>query len=137
MNNNLKNFLLGGISLSFVNISGKVVNLLILPLLTFYLSPHEFGVIAIYLIIILILSMIYNPSLISSTLRLYYDNDKDSTENKVLIFSSFSFLIFIPLLFLIITSFVDSNFYKSFFSNFSFYPYGFLAITPSITKCAI
>ena len=136
-NKSLSNFLLGGLSLSFVNLSGKIVNLIILPLLTFYLLPIEFGIIAIYLAIISILSMLYNPGLISATIRLYYDNDKDSIENKRLFFSSLSFLIIAPILIIISFIFIGNDIFPLMFSNFKFYPYGFLAITPSITKCAI
>ncbi len=78
MSNSLKQFFLGGLSLSVVNISGKIVNLLILPIITLYLIPSDFGMIAVYMLIISVLGMLYNPGIISVTLRLYYDNNDDS-----------------------------------------------------------
>jgi len=129
----LKRFLLGGISLSIVNISGKIVNLLILPIITYYLLPSDFGVIAIYMLVISILGMLYNPGIISATLRLYYDNEADSDENKILIGSSVLFLLILPVFLAILSLFFGESLFNIFFKNFKFWPYGFFAVIASIT----
>ncbi|MFY0631398.1 MAG: oligosaccharide flippase family protein [Flavobacteriaceae bacterium] len=133
MSKSIKQFFLGGLSLSLVNISGKIVNLLVLPIITAYLSPDDFGVIAVYMLIISILGMVYNPGIISVTLRLYYDNEDDSEENRKLVGSSVAFLIFLPLLILLLSCIFQDRLFQLFFKNFNFWPFGFLAILASIT----
>ena len=108
----LKRFLLGGISLSIVNISGKIVNILILPIITLYLSPSDFGLIAVYMLIISVLGMLYNPGIISVTLRLYYDNNDESDENRTLVGSSVVFLILFPLLIFFISLIFQETLFK-------------------------
>ncbi len=129
----IREFFLGGISLSLVNISSKVVNLIILPVITFYLLPEDFGIIAIYSLIIGILGMIYNPGIISVTIRLYYDNEDSSIENKRLVGSSFGFLIIIPILLLLFSVFYGDLIFLQLFNDFDFWPYGFLAILAAMT----
>ena len=133
MSKSLKQFFIGGLSLSAVNISGKIVNLLILPIITIYLSPSDFGVIAIYMLVISILGMLYNPGIISATLRLYYDNEADSDENKILIGSSVLFLLILPVFLAILSLFFGESLFNIFFKNFKFWPYGFFAVIASIT----
>ena len=133
MSNSLKQFFLGGFSLSVVNISGKIVNLLILPIITLYLIPSDFGMIAVYMLIISVLGMLYNPGIISVTLRLYYDNNDDSEENRTLVGSSLIFLIFFPLLILFISLIFQETLFNLFFKDFNFWPYGFLAVLASFT----
>ena len=129
----IREFFLGGISLSLVNISSKVVNLIILPIITFYLLPEDFGIIAIYTLIISVLGMIYNPGIISVTIRLYYDNKDSSIENKRLVGSSFGFLIIIPILLLFFSVFYGDLIFSQLFIDFDFWPYGFLAILGAMT----
>lgn len=133
MSNTVKQFFLGGLSLSAVNISGKIVNLLVLPILTAYLCPDDFGTVAVYMLIISFLGMVYNPGVISVTLRLYYDNQDQSLENKKLIGSSVVFLVCLPLFVLLISCIFQDKLFQLFFKNFSFWPFGFLAILASIT----
>lgn len=133
MSKSLNQFFLGGLSLSAVNISGKIVNLLILPIITLYLSPSDFGVIAVYMLIISVLSMIYNPGIISVTLRLYYDHDDSSEENRLLIGSSVFFLVVFPILIVLISVLFQDRIFNLFFKDFNFWPYGFFAVLASIT----
>ena len=133
MSKSLKQFFLGGLSLSAVNISGKIVNLLVLPIITAYLSPKDFGVIAVYMLVISVLGMLYNPGIISVTLRLYYDYDDDDIRNKKLVGSSFVFLITMPLLFVFFCCVFQDSLFIFFFKDFTFWPYGFLAVLASIT----
>ena len=78
MKTDVKNFFIGGGLLSVVNISHKAVNFILLPIFTFYLTPHEFGLMGVYFLVVAVLSMIYNPGVISATTRLFYDNVKTS-----------------------------------------------------------
>ena len=96
MSGYLKRFFIGGLSLSAVSVSQKIVSFLLLPVFTYYLNPKEFGIIAIYSLIMAMLAMVYNPGLISSTQRLYYDYSPESTDIKKLIASSWWFLIVVP-----------------------------------------
>ena len=133
MKKSLKQFFLGGVSLSAVNIGGKIVNLLILPVLTLYLSPADFGIIAIYMLIISFLGMLYNPGIVSVTLRLYYDNNDNSIINKELVGSSLVFLFVFPLIILFISVVLNDLVFDFFFKDFNFWPFGLLAILGSFT----
>lgn len=128
MYDEIKKFFLGGLSLTVVNISQKAVNFILLPIFTYYLSPKEFGYVAVYYFVISILAMFYNPGVISSSTRLFYDNEKNSLINKQIISSSMIFFISVPLIVLIISLFVGPSIFIYFFKEVSFWPYGFLAI---------
>jgi O-antigen/teichoic acid export membrane protein len=133
MSNSLRQFFLGGLSLSIVNISGKIVNLLILPILTYYLLPSDFGIIAIYFLVIEILCMFYNPGIISVTIRLYYDNDDNSDDNRILVGSAVLFLLILPLLIIVFSLFFGEVLFDYFFKDFNYWPFGFFAVMAAIT----
>lgn len=132
MSNPLKQFFLGGLSLTVVNISQKAVNFILLPIFTFYLSPKEFGLVAVYFLVIAFLSMLYNPGVISTATRLFYDVEKYSLESKEIIASSMAFLILTPTIVLVISVFFGDIIFNYFFKNIAFWPYGFLAVFSAI-----
>ena len=127
-----KRFFIGGLSLSVVNISQKIVSFLLLPIFTFYLDPIEFGIIATYSVIISFLAMIYNPGLISSTQRLYYDYSPDSMDIKELIASSWWFFIVLPLIVVVLSVFFGERVFNILFKELEYWPYGFLAVLSAI-----
>jgi O-antigen/teichoic acid export membrane protein len=132
MYHEIKKFFLGGISLTIVNISQKAVNFLLLPIFTYYLSPKDFGYIGVYFLVISVLAMFYNPGVISSATRLFYDNEIDSLENKKIIGSTMIFLIVIPIIVLLISLFVGQTVFNLVLKEVSFWPYGLLAIIGAI-----
>lgn len=132
MYNEIKKFFYGGLSLTIVNISQKAVNFLLLPIFTYYLSPKDFGYIGIYFLIISFLAMIYNPGIISSATRLFYDQGTNSLESKQIIGSTMLFLIVIPIFVLLISVFIGPAIFKVILKEVVFWPYGFLAMIGAI-----
>ncbi|NEV92733.1 oligosaccharide flippase family protein [Psychroflexus sp. YR1-1] len=117
----------GAFIVSLLEGSAKLVTLLLLPVFSKYLTPEDFGVFSLVVVIVSVLGLIYNPGTTSGTTRLYHDTT-DKNEQKELIGSLFAFYIFIPFAFSIILIMVGQPLFNIFFKNFSFYPYGLMAI---------
>ncbi|WP_187647903.1 lipopolysaccharide biosynthesis protein [Nitrosophilus labii] len=99
----------------------------ITPLLTYYITPEEYGNISIIFIFIAFFQIIFAFSLESTIMR-YYVRLKNEKLKKdflgtVILISIFSIVFWITVL-----SIVGPFFFKIIFSNLSFYPYIFIAI---------
>lgn len=125
-------FLVGGLSLSIVNFSQKILNFILLPVFSNYLTPKDFGIVATFLLVDSVLGMFYNPGLISSTLRLYYDYDKDTNNAKKIIASTWVYLTLISIVVFVFSFFFGEKIIGLLFKEFVFWPYGFLAIFSAI-----
>ncbi len=123
----LKKLAAGSIAMSLVQASKKVVGLLLLPVFTYYLSPEDFGTLSMITLTMTVLALIYNSGVVSASARLYFDTE-DEAEHKRIFGSAFWFFIFFPLLVLLAAIIFGDMFFGKIFKNFSFYPYGFLAI---------
>lgn len=106
----------------------NLVSLLLLPVITSYLSPNDFGIFSMVGTVVAFLSLIYNPGFLSATMRLYHDTQSE-TERKILIGSAMRFVNFFPLIctafFLAVGPFV----FPLIFAEFPFFPWGVFAIT--------
>jgi O-antigen/teichoic acid export membrane protein len=122
-----KKLVSGTFAVSLVQGLKQVVGFFLLPILTIYLSPADYGIIAIIGLISSILNLVYNPGIVSATTRLYYDTD-DEEEKKMLFGSAFIFFILFPALISIFLLLGGYRLFSSLFSEFDFYPYGYLAI---------
>lgn len=123
----IKTLFSASIALSFVNAVEKVVALTILPVFTYYLSPKDFGIISLVQSTAAFLSIIYNPGTLSATVRLYYDKDFDD-ERKKLFGSTLVFFLILPILLIVISFFYGDYLFNKIFNQFSFWPYGILAL---------
>lgn len=122
----LRKLFFGSLSLSVSEASQKIIGLILLPIFTFYLSPTDFGIIAMVTMTISLTQLLTNPGVTAGSMRLFYDTE---TKDKDQVFvNAFSVLIILPIILgLIFTAFGDLIFNTT-FKNFSFYPYGLLAV---------
>ena len=92
MNSNTKKFasiiFKGTISSTIVTSSTQLIGIILLPVFTFYLTPEDYGIVSIVSMIVLILSHLTNPGILTATNRLFH-NTKDINEKKLLIGSSY------------------------------------------------
>ena len=128
MKKNFKKILFRGtIAVSIANASAQFVGLLLLPLFTKYLSPEDFGIISMVSLIVTVLALIYNPGIMSATMRLYHSTESEN-ERKLLIGSTHRFFLFVPIIPIILCLIFGENLFSFLFKDFDFYPYGFLAL---------
>ena len=87
MNSNTKKFasiiFKGTISSTIVTSSTQLIGIILLPVFTFYLTPEDYGIVSIVSMIVLILSHLTNPGILTATNRLFH-NTKDINEKKLL-----------------------------------------------------
>jgi len=127
----LKKLLSGSIAMTLSEATVKIVKLLVLPIMTYYLSPEDFGIIASIKMVEGFLIMLFNPGMISGTSRLYYDTDEEEKRKKI-IGSSLLFFIFFPLLVVSVVLILGDGFFQSLFSGLSLYPHGIIALALSV-----
>lgn len=123
---NIGKLIKGSSLLSLSQFASKGIAFLLLPILTRYLSPKDFGVISIFTIIYSFISMLSNPGLVSGSIRKFYDTN-DEQERKLIVGSSYLFFLVVPLLLLVFLLLFGEILTKKFFSGFNFFPYGLLA----------
>lgn len=117
----------GSAAVSAANASTKLVGFFLIPIFTYYLSPEDYGTVAMVTLVVTFLNLFYNPGMVSATMRLYHDTD-DEEERKELIGSAHRFFLFFPLIFIGISLLFGEQIFSFAFSNFSFYPYGLIAV---------
>jgi O-antigen/teichoic acid export membrane protein len=122
-----KKLLSGSFALALSQGSTQAVGLLLLPILTRYLSPEDYGTLAIIVLISSVLNLLYNPGMISATTRLYYDTENEERK-KQLFGSAFIFFIIFPSLISIIFLGVGDYVTSKVFNEFNFFPHGVFAI---------
>lgn len=117
----------GTIAVSIANAGSQIVGLLLLPLFTEYLSPKEFGIISMVSMIVTFLALLYNPGIMSGTMRLFHATESEN-ERKFLVGSANKFFVFIPILPLVVGLIWGEAIFSFIFKDFDFYPYGFLSL---------
>ncbi|MFN7691695.1 MAG: lipopolysaccharide biosynthesis protein, partial [Bacteroidota bacterium] len=85
----------GSFAVSLANSTTKFVSFLLIPIFTYYLSPEDYGTVAMVTIVVTFLNLFYNPGMVSATMRLYHDTDNEE-ERKELIGSAHRFFLFFP-----------------------------------------
>lgn len=117
----------GSFAVSLANSTTKFVSFLLIPIFTYYLSPEDYGTVAMVTIVVTFLNLFYNPGMVSATMRLYHDTDNEE-ERKELIGSAHRFFLFFPIIF-IITGLIFGEFiFEKAFNDFKFYPFGLIAL---------
>jgi O-antigen/teichoic acid export membrane protein len=88
----IKNLFKQSVIYSFGNLSGKVVSFLLLPIYTRYLTPAEYGILAIVHVFSSIFQIIGNFGFRSSVVKVYFEVEKGSERNEVISTAFFSLL---------------------------------------------
>lgn len=78
-------------------------------------------------LVVTILALVYNPGLMSATMRLYHSTESEN-ERKLLIGSAHRFFLFVPIIPILISLIFGEKVFSFLFKDFDFYPYGFLAL---------
>ena len=117
----------GTLAVSLANSTTKFAAFLFLPLFTYYLSPEDYGMVSMVSIVVTFLTLVYNPGMVSATMRMYHATD-DEIERKTIIGSAYRFFIFFPVVFIILSIIFGPTIFKYVFTDFDFYPYGLLAV---------
>jgi len=117
----------GSIAQTLSHGATNLVSLLLLPIITAYLSPNDFGIFSMVGTVATFLSLIYNPGILSATMRLYHDTNSE-TERKIIIGSAMKFVNYFPLICTAFFLIVGPLVFPLVFSKFSFYPWGVFAI---------
>jgi O-antigen/teichoic acid export membrane protein len=117
----------GSFSLGLSEGISKIIGLILLPIFTFYLSPEDFGVISLVMIISNFLNLIYNPGILSATTRLFYLTENESDKQN-LIGSAAVFFLVVPTLVTTLFLFLGQFVFSKVFENFAFFPYGVLGL---------
>ena len=126
----LKLILSSSIVISVLEGASKVITLLLLPLFSKYLSPEDFGIFTLVVMVTTFLGLFYNPGITSATVRLFHDTVNEE-KRKELIGSLYVFYIFTPLALSILLTLIGPYIFPLIFKDFNFFPYGFLAIVLS------
>lgn len=121
----------GTFAVSLANAGTKMIGFILLPVFTYYLSPKDYGIVAMFTLVLTVLSLIYNPGLMSATMRLYHAISNEE-ERKELIGSANRFFFFVPIITIIIGLLFGPKIFSLIFKEFEFYPYGFLALILSL-----
>jgi len=117
----------GTIGVTLANAGTRIASLLILPIITCYLSPQDYGTVAVVLLIGEAVGPIVNPGMHAATLRLYHATSSED-ERKRLIGSAHTFYVIMPLLVLGLSILSGPFLFTYLFKGLNFYPYGFLAV---------
>lgn len=125
---NLSSILIKGtFAVSVANAGAQIINVLLLPIYSIYLTPKDYGIFAMVSLIITFLALLYNPGMMSATTRLYHTTEIKH-ERETLIGSAFLFFLLIPIIPIFIGLFYGQHIFNLIFSELEFFPYGFLAL---------
>ena len=122
-----KKLMSGSVALMISQSSMKLVKLLVLPVMTYYLSPRDFGIIASIKMVQGFLILLYNPGVISGLSRLYYDTE-DEKERKMLFGSTLLFFTLISVSVTLLIILLGEEVFRKAFNEFDLYPYGIIAV---------
>ena len=124
----LKKLAAGSLAMSLEKASQNMVALVLLPVFAMFLSPADFGILSMFTMVITALGLLYNPGTVSAAVRLYYDHKDNEEKQKEIFASAHSFFMLIPIPFTLILLFFGNAIFQRVFTEFSFYPYGLLAV---------
>ncbi|MCM8787249.1 MAG: oligosaccharide flippase family protein [Candidatus Omnitrophica bacterium] len=112
------------------NFINQAIPFFLLPILTRFLSPSDYGIIATFMALIGIVNVIVSMGSTDAVSRGYFDKDKEGFDFSKFIFNAafINFIVF--LIFIIITFFL-----KSFISQKLFIPHNWLFLLPIISFC--
>jgi len=122
MFNELKNTVKQTSIYSLGNLSTKLVGFILLPLYTGYLTTSEFGILAIFQAIGLILIGVFGFNLPTAMMR-WYASEKNYVNQRSIVFTTFISTLFIAVLLSMILIPFSREFSLRFFNDYSFSNY--------------
>ncbi len=123
----VKKLAAGSLAMSLEKASQNLVGLILLPIFARYLSPHDFGILSMFSLVLTALGLIYNPGTLSAAVRLYYDSE-DEQRRKEIFSSTHSFFMLLPIPVTIAVILLGNTLFRQLFTEFSFWPYGLLGV---------
>ena len=123
----------GAVASTAVTSATQIIGIILLPVFTYYLTPEDYGTVSIVSMIALVLSHITNPGILTATTRLYHDTE-DINERKLLIGSTNVYFLLVAIIPVIICLIFGPKLFSWIFKDFSFYPYGFLAVLLTLIR---
>lgn len=127
LENDVKNLAVKSVIYGLGSILLKSINLLALPLYTFYLTPADYGIVSLATTLTALLSLIYALSLFSAVARFYFLYDKKLDRDRVAGTLTISIIIS-GLIMSILLDFFGKSFFYMIFPELAFSPYIRLAI---------
>ncbi|WP_421808355.1 oligosaccharide flippase family protein [Flagellimonas sp.] len=113
---------------TIISLLQKGVNFLLVPLLTAYLSPKDYGIVAVITAINAFLNVIYLLSLNGCLNRFYYEYEDDKEKVKVLFGTVVTFVFLFSIAISIILFVGHKYFLDPFLDEVEFYPYMVLGL---------
>ena len=113
---------------SSLNLLQKGINFLLIPVLTAYLTTHNYGVVAVVTVINSFLNVFYLCSLNASVNRFYYEFKGDDEKVKKLFGTVVTFVFSFSVFLSIILGFGHQFFLDPFLNDVEFYPYMILGM---------
>lgn len=123
-------------TLSFVQ---PALSLILLPIYIQYLSPEDYGRLALYAIAASVFSVVANLKLDQAMRTFYFDFNTDKDVLKDYLYSTLSLSMIVALSMLTLTYFYGSTIFSWIFSSadLSFFPLGFIAfLSAACTQCS-
>lgn len=127
MNKYFSTIIKGTIAVSIANAGSQIINIILLPVYTRYLTPEDFGIFSLVNLIITFMALIYNPGIMTASIRMFHQTEKVK-ERQVLIGSLFVFFVVIPIIPILLSVVFGDFIFNIIFSEFSFYPFGLMAL---------
>jgi O-antigen/teichoic acid export membrane protein len=123
----VKKLAAGSLAMSLEKASQNLVGLILLPIFAMYLSPEDFGILAMFSLVITALGLIYNPGTLSSAVRLYFDTE-DENRQKEIFAAAHTFFMLLPIPVTIVVILAGNTLFSKLFNDFNFMPFGLLAV---------
>jgi O-antigen/teichoic acid export membrane protein len=123
----IRKLAVGSLAMSLEKATQNMVGLILLPVFAIFLSPEDFGILAMFSLVATFLGLLYNPGTVSAAVRLYFDTD-DEQRRKAIFASTFTFFLLLPIPFTLLAIFFGEWLFGIVFTEFSFMPYGLLGV---------
>jgi len=111
---------------SLKDVFEKAAYLFLIPVYTTYLTPEEFGIVALIMMLVSIVSVFLGIGQPNALMRFYGDYSYE--EKQEYLGSVLLYLLVVPFIICALLLPAGNYGFKVFFKNIAFYPYGFLAI---------
>ena len=113
---------------SILNLLQKGINFLLIPILTLYLTPQDYGIVAVVAALNAFLYKIYLLSLNASVNRFYYEYKEDELKVRKLFGTTVTFVFLTSVVLTIILLFGHNFLIDPFLGGVSFFPYMLLGM---------
>jgi O-antigen/teichoic acid export membrane protein len=109
-------------------VSLQLFTAILAPVLTYFLSPDEFGIWTLSMMVFIGLSNIFNPALHGAVNRFYYEHEDDEVARRRFQGTIVTFLLIWSLLLSVFLTVIGPWLFETLFVDLPFYPYGLLVV---------